>query len=77
MTGDGPCSTDQTERFLREVRIPIGVAVNGSSGHPYLRDAQSNAVRSLLARVEDETSIGIEPKARVSWDFRDRMKWAV
>jgi hypothetical protein len=148
MGGKGPWSTEQIDRFLREVRIPIRVAVNTTSGHPllaslwfvpmegklwcatqrssrvvqiltrdprcafevsveappyrgvrgpgvatmhddrgeeilrsligrYLRDPMSRLARSLLARVEHETAIAIEPKALVSWDYRKRMEGSV
>jgi nitroimidazol reductase NimA-like FMN-containing flavoprotein (pyridoxamine 5'-phosphate oxidase superfamily) len=36
MSGKGPWSTDQIERFLREVRVPVRIAVNAASGHPMI-----------------------------------------
>jgi len=43
----------------------------------YLGDATSHFARFLLARVERETAIAIEPRALVSWDYRERMGDAV
>jgi len=39
----------------------------------YLGNATSRLARFLLARVERETAIAIEPQTLVSWDFRERM----
>jgi nitroimidazol reductase NimA-like FMN-containing flavoprotein (pyridoxamine 5'-phosphate oxidase superfamily) len=36
MRRKGPWSTDQIERFLREIRVPVRIACNGASGHPVL-----------------------------------------
>jgi nitroimidazol reductase NimA-like FMN-containing flavoprotein (pyridoxamine 5'-phosphate oxidase superfamily) len=36
MRQKGPWSTDQIQRFLRDVRIPVRIACNGASGHPVL-----------------------------------------
>jgi nitroimidazol reductase NimA-like FMN-containing flavoprotein (pyridoxamine 5'-phosphate oxidase superfamily) len=43
----------------------------------YLGDSTSRLARFLLARVERETAIAIEPQTLVSWDYRDRMGEAV
>jgi nitroimidazol reductase NimA-like FMN-containing flavoprotein (pyridoxamine 5'-phosphate oxidase superfamily) len=148
MSGNGPWSTEQIERFLLEVQVPVRVAVNAASGYPmiaslwfvpmdgnlwcatqrtsrvvqiltrdprcafevsveappyrgvrgsgvatmhddrgeeilrtligrYLRDPTSRLARSLLARVEHETAISIEPRTLVSWDYRQRMEGSV
>jgi len=39
----------------------------------YLGNATSRLARLLLARVEHETAIAIEPRALVSWDYAERM----
>ena len=39
----------------------------------YLEDSTSRLARFLLARVEQETAIAIEPQTLVSWDYRERM----
>ena len=39
----------------------------------YLGDSTSRLARFLLARVEHETAIAIEPQTLVSWDYRERM----
>jgi hypothetical protein len=39
----------------------------------YLGDSSSRLAGLLLARVEHETAIAIEPRKLVSWDFRARM----
>jgi hypothetical protein len=39
----------------------------------YLEDSTSRLARFLLARVEHETAIAIEPQTLVSWDYRERM----
>jgi hypothetical protein len=39
----------------------------------YLGDATSRLAGLLLARVEHETAISIEPQRWVSWDYRERM----
>lgn len=36
MRHKGPWSTDRIEHFLRETRIPLRLACNGSAGHPVL-----------------------------------------
>jgi hypothetical protein len=36
MRRKGPWSTNQIDRFLREIRVPIRIACNGASGHPVL-----------------------------------------
>jgi hypothetical protein len=36
MTPSGPWSGDQVGRFLQDVRIPVRLACNGTSGHPVL-----------------------------------------
>jgi nitroimidazol reductase NimA-like FMN-containing flavoprotein (pyridoxamine 5'-phosphate oxidase superfamily) len=36
MSGNGPWSTEQIESFLRDVRIPVRVAVNAASGYPLI-----------------------------------------
>ena len=33
---NGPWSTSQVDRFLQEIRVPIRIACNGTSGHPLL-----------------------------------------
>ena len=43
----------------------------------YLGNATSHLARFLLARVERETAIAIEPQIIVSWDYRERMRDAV
>jgi hypothetical protein len=43
----------------------------------YLGDPTSRLARILLARVERETAIAIEPQTIVSWDYKERMKDAV
>jgi len=43
----------------------------------YLGASTSQLARFLLARVEHETAIAIEPKTVVSWDYRERMGDAV
>ena len=148
MRQKGPWSTDQIRCFLRDIRIPVRIACNGSSGHPvlaslwfvpmdgklwcatqraarvvslltrdprcafevsvetppyrgvrgpgvatlhddrgeeilhtlidrYLGDSNSKLASLLLARVEHETAVAIEPKALVSWDYQERMGEAV
>lgn len=39
----------------------------------YVGDSSSRLPALLLARVEHETSIAIEPQTLVSWDYRERM----
>lgn len=39
----------------------------------YLKDSGSRLAGLLLARVEHEVAIAIEPETLVSWDFRERM----
>jgi hypothetical protein len=39
----------------------------------YLEDSTSRLARFLLARVDHETAIAIEPQMLVSWDYRERM----
>jgi nitroimidazol reductase NimA-like FMN-containing flavoprotein (pyridoxamine 5'-phosphate oxidase superfamily) len=39
----------------------------------YLGDTNSKLANFLLARVDRETAIGIEPKTLVSWDYQERM----
>ena len=39
----------------------------------YLGGTDSKFANSLLARVEQETAICIEPQTLVSWDYRERM----
>jgi hypothetical protein len=39
----------------------------------YLEDSTSRLAGLLLARVEHETAIAIEPHTLVSWDYRERM----
>jgi nitroimidazol reductase NimA-like FMN-containing flavoprotein (pyridoxamine 5'-phosphate oxidase superfamily) len=39
----------------------------------YLGDSTSRLARFLLARVEHETAIAIEPQTLVSWDYQERM----
>jgi len=39
----------------------------------YLGDVQKPPAPLLLARVEREVAIAIEPKALISWDYRERM----
>ncbi len=78
MKQKGPWSTDQIQRFLGDIRIPVRIACNGASGHPvlierYLGDTDSKLASFLLARAEQETVIGIEPQTLVSWDYRERM----
>jgi nitroimidazol reductase NimA-like FMN-containing flavoprotein (pyridoxamine 5'-phosphate oxidase superfamily) len=144
MRRKGPWSTERIERFLRDVRVPVRIACNGSSGHPvlaslwfipidgklwcatqrgadvvsllrrdprcafevsvesppyrgvrgpglatlhddrgeeilralierYLGSSRSQLASFLLARVEHETAIAIEPNALVSWDYQERM----
>ena len=36
MRQKGPWSTDQIQRFLRDIRIPVRIACNGASGYPVL-----------------------------------------
>jgi hypothetical protein len=43
----------------------------------YLGSSTSRLAQFLLARVESETAIGIEPKTLVSWDYEKRMVDAV
>ncbi len=43
----------------------------------YLGNATSRLARFLLARVESETAIAIEPQTLVSWDYEERMADAV
>ena len=43
----------------------------------YLGNSTSDLARFLLARVERETAIAIEPQTLVSWDYRERMRGAV
>jgi nitroimidazol reductase NimA-like FMN-containing flavoprotein (pyridoxamine 5'-phosphate oxidase superfamily) len=43
----------------------------------YMGASTSRLARFLLARVEHETAIAIEPKTLVSWDYRERMGDAV
>jgi nitroimidazol reductase NimA-like FMN-containing flavoprotein (pyridoxamine 5'-phosphate oxidase superfamily) len=64
MRRKGPWSNDQVQRFLRDVRIPIRIATNGSSGHPVIASLwfipegeklwcatqQSSSIASLLSR---------------------------
>ena len=39
----------------------------------YLEDTDSKLASFLLARVEQETAIAIEPQTLVSWDYQERM----
>ena len=39
----------------------------------YLEDSTSQLARFLLARVEHEIAIAIEPRTLVSWDYQERM----
>ncbi|NIV46756.1 MAG: hypothetical protein GWN46_08055 [Gammaproteobacteria bacterium] len=39
----------------------------------YLGDTDSKLASFLLARVEQETAIAIEPQTLVSWDYQERM----
>jgi len=39
----------------------------------YLRDSTSRLAGFLLARVEHEAAIAIDPQALVSWDYQERM----
>jgi hypothetical protein len=39
----------------------------------YLGDSTSRLASFLLARVEQETTIAIEPQTLVSWDYQERM----
>ena len=39
----------------------------------YLEDSRSRLASLLLARVEHETAIAIEPQTLVSWDYQERM----
>jgi nitroimidazol reductase NimA-like FMN-containing flavoprotein (pyridoxamine 5'-phosphate oxidase superfamily) len=39
----------------------------------YLGDADSKLANFLLARVEQETAIAVEPQTLVSWDYQERM----
>ena len=39
----------------------------------YLGDTDSKLASFLLARVERETAIAIEPQTLVSWDYQERM----
>jgi nitroimidazol reductase NimA-like FMN-containing flavoprotein (pyridoxamine 5'-phosphate oxidase superfamily) len=144
MRQKGPWSTDQIQRFLQDVRIPLRIACNGASGFPvlaslwfvpeggklwcatqrgssvvsllsrdsrcafevsvetppyrgvrgtgvatlhddrgeellrvlierYLGHTNSKLASFLLARVEQETAIAIEPQTLVSWDYQERM----
>jgi len=144
MRQKGPWSTDQIHHFFREVRIPVRIACNGSSGCPVLAslwfvpegdklwcatqrrasvvsllagdprcafevsvetppyrgvrgtgvatlhddrgeeilrvlieryrvEADSKLARFLLARVDQETAIAIEPHTLFSWDYSERM----
>ena len=43
----------------------------------YLKDSSSGLAKLLLARVETETAIAIEPQALFSWDYRERMSDAL
>jgi hypothetical protein len=43
----------------------------------YLGNRNSHLASLLLARVERETAIAIEPQMLVSWDYRERMADAV
>jgi hypothetical protein len=39
----------------------------------YLEDSTSQLAGFLLARVEHEIAIAIEPQTLVSWDYQERM----
>jgi nitroimidazol reductase NimA-like FMN-containing flavoprotein (pyridoxamine 5'-phosphate oxidase superfamily) len=140
----GPWTAGKIDLFLRDTRVPVRIACNGSSGHPvmaslwfvpiegklycatqrssrivsllsqdprcafelsveappyrgvrgqgiatvhpdlgeqilhllidrYLGDSTEPPAPLLLARVEHEVAIAIEPQSLVSWDYRDRM----
>ena len=43
----------------------------------YLGGSDSSLARTLLAQVETETAIEIEPLTCVSWDYEERMREAV
>jgi len=43
----------------------------------YLGNASSRLAQLLLARVERETAIAIEPKTLVAWDYTERMADAI
>ncbi len=144
MKPKGPWTGDKIDRFLRDTRVPLRIACNGSNGHPvlvslwyvaiegklycatqrsarivsllsrdprcafelsietppyrgvrgqgiatvdpdlgertlhmlidrYLGDSTIPPAPLLLARVEHEVAIVIEPQTLVSWDFRGRM----
>jgi len=36
MTHKGPWSTEQIQRFLQDIRVPVRIATNGAAGHPLL-----------------------------------------
>jgi nitroimidazol reductase NimA-like FMN-containing flavoprotein (pyridoxamine 5'-phosphate oxidase superfamily) len=65
----------------RGVRGPALAAMHDERGEEmlralidrYLADPESRLARLLLARVEHETAISIEPQRLVSWDYQERM----
>jgi hypothetical protein len=148
MNPTGPWDTAQARRFLTDMRVPLRLAVHGTSGHPvlvslwylplegrlwcatqqsahaarllerdprcgyevsvesppyrgvrgtaratlhagrgeeilrglidrYLESDTSRLAQSLLARVDTEVAISIEPRTMVTWDFEERMRDAV
>jgi hypothetical protein len=66
----GPWSTEQIERFLREFRAQF---VSRATEPLDTRSGPRSGSSFLLARVEHETTIAIEPQTLVSWDYRERM----
>jgi hypothetical protein len=69
----------------RGVRGPASAALHPGRGAEilgllidrYLGDRTSDFARWLLSRSDDETAVALEPRALVSWDFRERMGGAV
>jgi len=87
MRRKGPWSAQQIDSFLRDTAIPLRLACQTSSGWPvvlslwYLHredalwcaSASSSRVVQLLARVDREVAIRIEPHRLMSWDYTERM----
>ena len=60
-------------RGIAELHPERGEAILRTVIDRYLGSDTSSLARSLLARAESEIAISIEPRTRVSWDYRERM----
>jgi len=72
-----PTIIPRNPRFLGSMHDDRGEEILHTLIDRYLGDSNPKLASLLLARVEHETAIAIEPKALVSWDYRERMGGAV